>query len=159
MREIEIEAPQLHSLSLASCKVLLQLKLAAPALSSLNLHGCRLLDTLLLPSSPRLTIVNMYGCLAVGDRVVHTLLAAAEGSLEEVVLDGLVKVECVRLAAPKLDKLCVKGCAALATLRLENAGALRALDVRGCSALQFVDVDAACATGKVALLGAASFRT
>ena len=102
VREIEIEAPQLHSLSLASCKVLLQLKVVAPALSSLNLHGCRLLDTLLL-HSPRLTVVNMYGCLAVGDRAVHTLLTAAEDSLQEVVLDGLVKVECLRLAAPKVD--------------------------------------------------------
>jgi hypothetical protein len=47
--------------------------------------------------------------------------------------------------------VCAKGCATLATLRLDNAGALRALHVRGCNALQFVDVDAACATSKVAL--------
>ena len=63
----------------------------------------------------------------------------------------MVKVEWLRLAAPKVDKVCAKGCATLATLRLDNAGALRALHVRGCNALQFVDVDAACATSKVAL--------
>jgi hypothetical protein len=108
-------------------------------LSSLYLHGCLLLDSLLLLSSssppplpllsPRLTIVNMYGCLAVGDRAVHTLLTAAEDSLQAVVLDGLVKVEsrevecrevecreCVGLAAPKLHKVCIKGCATQATL-------------------------------------------
>jgi hypothetical protein len=56
----------------------------------------------------------------------------------------------VRLAAPRLDKLGVKVCVTLATRRLDNAGALRALDVRRCNALQFVDVDAACVTSKLA---------
>ncbi len=56
----------------------------------------------------------------------------------------------MRLAAPRLDKLGVKVCVTLATRRLDNAGALRALDVRRCNALQFVDVDAACVTSKLA---------
>jgi hypothetical protein len=39
--------------------------------------------------------------------------------------DGLLKVESLRLTAPELERLCLKGCKGLAVLRLQQANKLR----------------------------------
>ena len=158
VRNIAIEAPHLEALALTSCKMLLRVKVESHReLTSLNLHGCRALDHLECPS-PLLSALNMYGCLAAGDMLVQAVLSQADRSLREVTLDGLVRVASIRLRAPVLEKLVVKGCKGLALLRLEAASSLASLDTRGCELLGHVCVDACCPWRRVKVLGKVPFK-
>ena len=91
LRSLDLEAPRLSTLAITGCKMVQRLRVQGRCLTSLSLHGCRLLDSL-QTTSPALTHVNLYGCLAMGDVLVQSLLSQADANLEDVVLDGLVRL-------------------------------------------------------------------
>ena len=64
----------------------------------------------------------------------------------------------LRLRAPRLRQLILKGCRSLTALHLEQAAALERLNVQGCAGLREISTDAVCRRRSVALLGAASWK-